>query len=144
MDVDHFLGEAGREDARRPGPGNGEHLTGSFPASRGEDDVVRRNQELPFGANKRYFFMTGDLVDKAAGFHLHPSLLKELVVTGSVLRSRQLLLEIPQPESHMNALVENASEPRVPFKEQDPLRQALEAPTATAIPAGPPPTMMTS
>jgi hypothetical protein len=61
-------------------------------------------------------------VDKAAGLHFHAGLLKELVVTASILRSRQLLLEIPQPESHMNALVENASEPWVSFKEQDPLQ----------------------
>jgi hypothetical protein len=59
-------------------------------------------------------------VDKAPDLYLHASLLKEFVVTASILRTRQLLLEIPQSESHMDALVENASEPRMPFKEQDP------------------------
>jgi hypothetical protein len=44
------------------------------------------------------------------------------MVTGSVLRSGQLLLEIPQPESHMDALVENASKPWVPLQEKDPLQ----------------------
>src|SRR5512136_2381184 len=56
MDVDHFLSEAGRENAGRPGPWNGEHLTSSFPASRGKDDMICRNQELTPGADEGYFF----------------------------------------------------------------------------------------
>jgi hypothetical protein len=71
--------------------------------------MVRRNQELSLGADEGYYFLRRDFVDKAPGLYLHASLLKELVVTASILRTRQLLLEIPQPESHMDALVENAS-----------------------------------
>jgi hypothetical protein len=61
-------------------------------------------------------------VDKAAGLHFHAGLLKELVVTAGVLRSRQFLLEIPQSESHMDALVENAPQPRMPLQEEDSLQ----------------------
>ena len=58
-------------------------------------------------------------MNKAARFHLSAGLIKNAPVAGGILGSCEFFFEVFQPESDVNALIQNASELRMPFKEKN-------------------------